>query len=231
LTDTSLVGKTTGVACSGGQLTITGGSVTATAGDAFTIESGPGAGGRVTGSVFDGGAPGGGPSEAGARGGGPGGGPPGAGDPGGGGAPGDVAFRPVSTEIIVKGGVKIKSETGILIKVTKSSKATFTAEDQELTGDIVVDETGAIDIILRNSTLTGKIDGAAMILNPGSSWDVTGDSTLTSLSNRGGVSGSAVSNIIGNGHTVYYDPDLSANTWLKGMTYSLSKRGKLVPKK
>ncbi len=39
-----------------------------------------------------------------------------------------------------------------------------------------------------------------------------------------------LSNIVDNGHTVYYDASLSVNSWLNGETYTLADGGKLTPK-
>ncbi len=55
----------------------------------------------------------------------------------------------------------------------------------------------------------------------------TADSYLTTLADSGGISGATVTNITGNGHTVYYDA--SANPSLNGQTYTLSGGGYLKP--
>jgi len=46
----------------------------------------------------------------------------------------------------------------------------------------------------------------------------------------GGISDNTITNIYGNGHTVYYDKVLAENKDLKGKTY-LANGGKLTPKK
>jgi len=55
---------------------------------------------------------------------------------------------------------------------------------------------------------------------------VTATSHLTSLTGVK-VSGSRVRNIVGNGHTVYYDR--GANSDLAGKTYTLTRGGTLQP--
>jgi hypothetical protein len=40
----------------------------------------------------------------------------------------------------------------------------------------------------------------------------------------------ALTNIHGNGFTVYYDSGLESNSWLGGKTHSLASGGKLTPK-
>jgi hypothetical protein len=79
--------------------------------------------------------------------------------------------------------------------------------------------------------LTGTINSAALTLDATSVWNVTGTSCLTSLSDTNGISGTAVTNIQGNGHTVYYDATLAASSSLGGKTYSLAGGGTLTPKK
>ena len=62
-----------------------------------------------------------------------------------------------------------------------------------------------------------------------STWTVTGDSKLTSLSDTSGISGTSITNIYGNGHTVTYDKSLAANSALGGKTYTLNGGGTLTP--
>jgi hypothetical protein len=44
-----------------------------------------------------------------------------------------------------------------------------------------------------------------------------------------GISGDSIPNIIGNGHTVYYDKNKGSSA-LDGKTYTLTNGGKLLPK-
>ena len=76
---------------------------------------------------------------------------------------------------------------------------TFTATDQNLEGNIVLEEeTSSILLNLVNSSLKGAVNSgnkgtAALILDSGSSWEVTEDSYVTSLTNNGGsITGSGV---------------------------------------
>jgi hypothetical protein len=43
------------------------------------------------------------------------------------------------------------------------------------------------------------------------------------------MSGTSITNIVGNGHTVTYDATLAANSSLGGKTYSLANGGQLTP--
>lgn len=76
-----------------------------------------------------------------------------------------------------------------------------------------------------NATHTAK--AAELTLDGASSWNVTADSYLTCLTDPTGISGTSVSNVTGNGHTVYCDA--AACTALSGGTYSLDNGGYLEP--
>jgi hypothetical protein len=58
-----------------------------------------------------------------------------------------------------------------------------------------------------------------------SSWNVTGDSALTTLSDALAPSSGRIGNIVGNGHTVTCDASLAANAWLQARTYKLTGGG------
>ena len=83
------------------------------------------------------------------------------------------------------------------------------------------------------STLTGAINTAktaksvTLSLDKTSTWTVTGDLLPDRTERRVRISGTEVTNIVGNGHTVYYDA--SANPSLGGKTYTLSGGGTLKP--
>jgi hypothetical protein len=112
--------------------------------------------------------------------------------------------------------------------------ATLNASGTAMTGDVIVDSISTATLMLSGgSSLTGAINNAktgsvvGLTLDSTSKWTVTGTSYLTSLSDAAGISGTAVSNIVGNGNTVYY---LSANNpLLGGLTYTLSGGGSLKP--
>lgn len=106
----------------------------------------------------------------------------------------------------------------------------FVAENETLEGSIVADAASSITTELLNSTtLSGAIVNASLDIDPTSTWNVTGDSNLTVLVDAGGISGTHVTNIVGNGHTVTYDASLEANRALEGRTYPLVNGGTLAP--
>jgi hypothetical protein len=108
--------------------------------------------------------------------------------------------------------------------------ASLMADGETLAGDVAADSISSADITLKNSSvLTGTINPAALTLDATSSWTVTGDSVLTGLSDPAGISGTTITNIIGNGHTVGYDATLASNSALGGKTYTLANGGTLAP--
>jgi hypothetical protein len=145
-----------------------------------------------------------------------------------------------STGVISLKGVTVTNGGGVLIKAATGSWGTsgsnggivvFTADGETLVGDLVSDSSSSISATLKDSTaLTGSINSAALTLDASSVWNVTGTSYLTSLSDASGISGITIANIHGNGHTVYYDANLAANSALGGKTYSLNGGGTLTPK-
>lgn len=103
-----------------------------------------------------------------------------------------------------------------------------------MTGAVEVDDISSAVLNLKDgSNLTGTINAAGtarsvtLSLDKSSAWTVTGNSHLTVLRDSEGVSGSKMTNIVGNGHTVYYDA--SSNPSLGGRTYTLEGGGTLSP--
>ena len=102
------------------------------------------------------------------------------------------------------------------------SDCTFTAQDQDMEGDVIWDSISQLDFYLEDgSTLTGAIyddesyagnggDGyCSVYLSKDSTWTVTGDSTVTNLYSEGTImdeSGKTVS-IVGADGTVYVSGD------------------------
>ncbi|WP_433184785.1 hypothetical protein [Actinoallomurus sp. CA-150999] len=143
---------------------------------------------------------------------------------------GDAFFiKNTKAVVIVKNGAVVRQSSGNLIDAASKGYATFTADGERLTGDVITDASSTAAVTLKNhSTLTGKINKAALTLDSTSTWVVTADSTLTGLTDTAGISGGKVTNIVGNGHNVYYDS--AANSGLGGKTYSLVNGGQLIPK-
>lgn len=107
----------------------------------------------------------------------------------------------------------------------------FTANEQNLEGNITVDAISTLALSLSSSTLTSTVntDNTAkevtISLDKNSTWNVTGTSYVTAITNED----ITCSNIISNGNTIYYDATNSANAWLDGVTITLSDGGTLTP--
>ena len=131
--------------------------------------------------------------------------------------------------VLIRGGARISEASGKLIDATNAGIVTFTAQGETLTGDVVTDSTSSATLLLEDgTTLTGKIDKAALALDSTSKWTVTANSTVSTLTGAV-VSGSEVTNVVGNGHDVYYSKSESANGYLGGKTYPLAGGGELIP--
>jgi hypothetical protein len=160
-------------------------------------------------------------------------------------ATGPLFYVNNSTSIINLSGVDVSVGSGVLVNAAAGNWGTsgsnggtvmLTADAQSLTGDVVADNISSVDLTLKNgSSLVGGINAdntakeARLTLDAGSTWNVTADSYLTSMTLSGGVSGTAITNITGNGHTVYYGSSDAANSALGGKTYTLSGGGTLKP--
>jgi len=137
-----------------------------------------------------------------------------------------------STAVILLKGVNLTAASGTLIKAASGNwgnsgsnggTALLTADGQTLTGNLFADSISAISLTLQNgSTLTGDINSdhtaksANLTLDATSTWNVTADSYLAGFSDASGIAGSTITNITGNGHTIYYDASLAANSTLEG---------------
>lgn len=132
-------------------------------------------------------------------------------------------------------GVQTSEASGVLLnagvgrwgqKGSNGGQAILNAVAQKLAGDLVAEPTCSILVNLqKGSALAGGATNAGITLDSSSHWNVTKDSSLTSLVTAGGVG-----NIIGNGHKVTYQANLPANKWLGGKTFTLAKGGTLAPK-
>lgn len=109
---------------------------------------------------------------------------------------------------------------------------TFVANQQALLGNVLVNHISKAALSLQNdSTWIGAINGdnaaeeITVSLDSSSTWTVNGTCYITVLSDADAT----LSNIIGNGNTIYYHASNEANQWLGGKTYDLSGGGQLRP--
>lgn len=154
---------------------------------------------------------------------------------------GPAFFVTNSNAIISLTGTNVSSASDTLIRAAGTDRwgtsgknggtVTFTADNEKLTGSLVTDSISSIAVTLKNgSSLTGAINSAALTLDSSSTWFVTSNSALTTLADTGGISGSSITNIYGNGYTVTYDASLAGNRDLGGKTYTLANGGTLTPR-
>ena len=134
--------------------------------------------------------------------------------------------------------VTLSSGNGILVKAFAGTSgqlgrnggiAHITAHNQTLSGDVVTDVISSVRLTLNDhSQLTGKTTtDTDVVLDATSAWTLTGDSKVGKLNDPDGITGDAVANIVGNGHTLTYDQRY--NPALGGKTYALAGGGSLVP--
>lgn len=152
---------------------------------------------------------------------------------------GPLFFVTNTRGIIHLRNVKLPAASGVLVSAAASKwgrsgsnggHVELTAENQMLAGDITVDKVSSATLALKNhSALTGAMHNAALALDATSEWKVTADSTVTSLTDAAGLSGDTIANIHGNGHSVRYKADSTANQWLGGKTWKLADGGTLSP--
>jgi hypothetical protein len=160
---------------------------------------------------------------------------------------GPLFFITNTTGVITLKHVAITNRSNILIKAaagnwgnkgSNGGTVIFTADTQSLKGNILADSISKVSLTLQNgSNLESAINtdkqaaSVNLALDTTSQWTVPADSYLNGLSDEAGISGASITNIIGNGHNVYYDATLASNSLLGGKTYSLVNGGQLIPEK
>lgn len=133
--------------------------------------------------------------------------------------------------ITISGGAVINAGSGNLVNMVSSGTATFSVDGTPLTGNIITTGTGGtVNTVLKNgASLTGKINTSGLVLDAASAWTLTANSNVTYIVNPAIVSGSTITNIIGNGFSVHYDASQTQNSYLQGKIYSLANGGFLTP--
>lgn len=141
-----------------------------------------------------------------------------------------------TADISLSGHATVRARSGVLVDASAAGTGSgnanpatvvFRADGETLAGALDADSTSSLAVELSGGTvLTGAIDHASVTLDSSSRWIVTADSSLTSLSDVA-ISGSKITNIVGDGHTVTYDT--GDDPALDGKTYTLSGGGELAP--
>lgn len=156
-------------------------------------------------------------------------------------AVGPLFYVTNTKSVIELKGADLTATSGTLLKASadkwgnagsNGGVVIFKADSEVLNGNIVCDNISSVEAVLQNNTtFTGAINtdntasSIALTLDPTSTWNVTGTSYLTGLTNKGNT----LDNIKDNGNTIYYDPNDSTNSRFGGGTYNLKDGGKLTP--
>ncbi|NMB54970.1 MAG: hypothetical protein GYA15_09740 [Leptolinea sp.] len=156
---------------------------------------------------------------------------------------GPLFFVTNSIGVINLSGVTVVANSGELIDAsanrwgnegTNGGTVIFTADNETLSGSITADKISSINIsLMNNSSLKSAINPTHsakeinLTLDGTSHWTVTANSYISKLINPAGISGTSITNITGNGFTVYYNPTNCPD--LGGKTYSLDGGGVLTP--
>jgi len=144
---------------------------------------------------------------------------------------GDVIYgtgEPLTVSL--SGGTTVSSTSGNLVNAVTSGAVTLNLSGENVSGKLTADSTSTITANLTNSTQwSGAAANAAISLDATSTWNVTANSTLTTVTDAAGIAGSSITNIAGNGYIVYYNGSLAGNSYLGGKTYSLANGGYLAP--
>lgn len=138
---------------------------------------------------------------------------------------------------------KLNFGSNVLLKVESNNEfgdigdngadVTFTATDENLNGNIIVDELSKVRLNLNNTKFKGQINknnvskNIDVTFDTNSSWTLTGNSYVNTLT----VTKKDLKNIRkyikSNGYNVYYNA--YNNEWLEGKVVKLSGGGKLIP--
>ncbi|MEO8336012.1 MAG: immunoglobulin domain-containing protein [bacterium] len=125
----------------------------------------------------------------------------------------------------------IHTQSDTIARATGASVVALLFNADTVSGALVADASSTITATLEvASKLTGTVQGAALNIDATSTWEVTANSVLTTLTLPAGITGTSIPNIIGNGFTVSYLASLPGNAALAGATYTLSGGGQLVPR-
>jgi len=133
-------------------------------------------------------------------------------------------------------GTVLRADSGVLARAAsdrwgQSGKNGGTlrlkAQREFMKGDLLAQAGSRIEALLtERSTLIGRTDNVGLTLDSSSRWDVTGASSLISLTLTGGAT---LDQIQSNGFRLTYDPTLASNDCLGGKTHVLPGGGVLEP--
>ena len=148
-------------------------------------------------------------------------------------------------EILFRSGntVSMRSKDLLIAKADEwgekgrnGADVTITSEKQNMRGNITVDSISSVVMNLRGASYAGAINADAnpcavirLVLDRNSSWQLTGDSYITSIQFDEPADKALLKQLKGK-FTVYYDSNDPANAALGGMEHAISGGGRLVPR-
>ena len=154
---------------------------------------------------------------------------------------GPLFFVTNSTAYITLKNVEISCTSATLVNAMSSrwgnagsngGNVNLMTESQHLNGNLIADGNSKIKLsLMNNSDLEGAINSdnkaksISVNLDGSSTWTLTADSHISTL--IADMSNNSVSNITGNGHSLYYKA--SENKALNGKTFALGDGGFLKP--
>ena len=131
--------------------------------------------------------------------------------------------------VAISEGAKLGAGSETLILVTGGGAGTVTISGTGLDGNLAADPGSTMTLSLSSdSSVTGTLTNTGLALDNTSTVSLRADSTATTVAGAL-LTGTAVTNITGNGHTLAYDPAAAENAYLNGGTYDLAQGGQLVP--
>ncbi|MER1994878.1 MAG: hypothetical protein ABTA24_00055 [Arthrobacter sp.] len=133
----------------------------------------------------------------------------------------------VEATINLSNEAKLEPGSGALIAVSNGGSASASLQETELSGQLTADSGSTLSVSLTaNSRISGTLNNVGLDLDNTSTVELEADSSATSLQGAL-VTGSEITNITGNGHTLTYDPGAEGNGYLNGQDYQLAGGGTL----
>lgn len=136
-----------------------------------------------------------------------------------------------ASSFTLQGGATVQPGNGQLITVAPSAATAVILDGVVVAGQVVVGAGSTLSLTIRNgATWTGTTNGGDLAFGSGSTWTVTGTSTVGAITGLT-VNGAQVTNLIaGPSVAVSYDGGNAANAPLARRTYTLVGGGQLIPR-
>lgn len=113
----------------------------------------------------------------------------------------------------------------VVIDINKPAKRSWFVAARKYILFLVILGIGAGSVWFTSPYFIANIKRVDLKLTKDSSFTLSDDNYVNSITNED----SSLSNIISNGHNIYYNSDDIANSWLGGKTVKFSDGGELIP--